>query len=131
MTTLWRINIKTAAEEGVDPREFCINNKKILGVGWPVDAESGVDWDIYYQLGMEQYYSKGNKGWWPAINAIRNNMQNNDLCWTRDWDGVYYLGRILSDWRRIESARYQSEPAYKKADVVNIRRMRLDKNWKG
>jgi len=42
-------------------------------------------------------------------------MQVNDLCWTRDWDGIYYLGRIASDWI------YRGGSEYREADVVNIR----------
>ena len=114
MTTVWRLNIKTGASEGVDPRKFCID-RRILGVGWPIDTEEEVDWEKYYKLGEETYYNEGDKGWWPAINAIRNRMQRNDLCWTRDWDGIYYLGRIVSDWI------YRGGPDYREADVVNIR----------
>jgi hypothetical protein len=114
MTTAWRLNIKTGASEGINPRRFCID-RNILGVGWPVDADGEVDWERYYKLGEETYYKRGDKGWWPAVNAIKNRMQINDLCWTRDWDGVYYLGRITSDWK------YQGESENRNADVVNIR----------
>ncbi len=84
-------------------------------MGWPVDSEEEITWDNYYKLGEEEYYNKRDKGWWPALNAIKNRMQINDLCWTRDWDGIYYLGRITSDWC------YRGDSEYKKADVVNIR----------
>lgn len=114
MTNVWRLNIKTAASESVDPRKFCIN-RGILGVGWPVDSEEEITWENYYKLGEEGYYNEGDKGWWPAVNAIKNRMQINDLCWTRDWDGIYYLSRITSDWI------YRDGPDYKEADVVNIR----------
>lgn len=114
MTNVWRLNIKTAASENVDPRKFCIN-RNILGVGWPVDSEEEMTWDNYYKFGEEGYYNQGDKGWWPAVNAIKNRMQINDLCWTRDWDGIYYLGRITSDWI------YRDGSEYREADVVNIR----------
>lgn len=121
MTQIWRLNIKTDSEEGVDPRKFCISNN-ILGIGWAVkDDVKNTDWDAYYKLAEEAYCKKMNdKGWRPAINAIKNRMQVNDLCWTRDWDGVYYLGRIKSDWR------YEGSHDNKAADVVNIR----DCDWK-
>lgn len=114
MTNVWRLNIKTAASENVDPRKFCIN-RNILGVGWPVDSEEEMTWDNYYKFGEEGYYNQGDKGWWPAVNAIKNRMQINDLCWTRDWEGIYYLGRITSDWI------YRDSSEYREADVVNIR----------
>jgi len=49
MPTVWRLNIKIAASEGIDPRMFCINNN-ILGVGWPVEFDGEVDWNTYYKL---------------------------------------------------------------------------------
>ena len=114
MTTIWRLNIKTDAEEGVDPRTFCID-RNILGIGWPVDSDTPLDWDAYYALGTEEYYEKGDKGWWPAVNAIHNRMATGDLCWTRDWDGNYYIGRVAGDWE------YRSTDDYRKADIVNVR----------
>jgi len=112
--TVWRLNIKTGASEGIDPRMFCINNN-ILGVGWPVEFDGGVDWDTYYKLAEETYYKKGDKGWWPAVNALKNRMKVNDLCWTRDCGGIYYLGRIVGEWT------YRGDLNYREADVVNIR----------
>lgn len=119
MTNVWRLNIKTDSSESVDPCKFCIN-KGILGVGWPVDSEEEITWENYYKLGENKYYNKGDKGWWPAINAIKNRMQINDLCWTRDCQGIYYLGRVTGDWI------YCGDLEYRKADVVNIR----DCDWK-
>ena len=118
MTKVWRINIKTAASEGVDPRIFCIKNN-ILGIGWQVDYDGEINWDIYNNLATEEYYNQGDNGWWPAINAIKNRMKINDLCWTRDWNGVYYLGQIVSDWSYIR------DKANCEADVVNVRKC----NW--
>jgi hypothetical protein len=116
MPTIWRLNIKTASVNNIDPRQFCIE-RKILGIGWAVDVDNvdTIDWDTYYKSAQDEYYNKGDKGWWPAINAVKNRMVLNDLCWTRDWSGVYYLGRILSDWR------YEDGKEYKSADVVNVR----------
>ena len=118
MTTIWRLNIKPDAEKGVDPRMFCID-RNILGIGWPadspVDTDTPLDWDAYYNLGMEQYYNERDKGWWPGVNAIHNRMKIDDLCWTRDWDGNYYIGRIEGGWE------YRSTPDYLAADIVNVR----------
>jgi len=114
MTNIWRLNIKTDASENIDPRKFCII-KNILGVGWPIDSSKKMTWNNYYKLGEEEYYNNGDKGWWPAVNALKNHMQINDLCWTRDRDGIYYLCRVTSGWL------YQDSSEYRKADVVNIR----------
>ena len=117
--TVWRLNIKTAASVGVDPLMFCINYN-ILGVGWAIEHDGDVDWDTYYKIAMEVYYKKGDKGWWPAVNALKNRMSANDLCWTRDSCGIYYLGRIVGNWV------YCGDKNYREADVVNIRQC----DWK-
>lgn len=44
---------------------------------------------------------KGDNGWWPAVNAIDNRMKDGDFCWTRDWNGVYYLGQINGAWQYL------------------------------
>ncbi len=119
MPTIWRLNIKTDAAFGVDPRRFCIDHQ-ILGIGWPVDVEAGADWDAYYRAAEDRYCKQGDKGWWPAINAIKHRMQVNDLCWTRDLSGLYYLGRIKSEWR------YENTEKNIAADVLNVR----DCDWK-
>ena len=98
MQNVWRINLKSDADEGIDSRMFCIN-KGILGVGWQVDCEGDIDWETYYQRATDVYYKKGDKGWWPALNAIKNRMAINDLCWTRNLDGIYYVGRISGEWQ--------------------------------
>ena len=120
MTQIWRLNIKTDSKEGIDPRSFCIK-RNILGIGWQVEHDGEyLEWGDYDKLAREKYYAKGDKGWWPAINAIKNRMAINDLCWTRDTKGIYYLGRITGEWR------YQFGKDYEDRDVVNIR----DCSWK-
>ena len=109
---IWRINLKTRGET---PAQFCLNNQ-IVGVGWSVETNGQkVTWEAYYDLGMETYYHNNDKGWWPALNAIGNNIDIDDLIWARDKQGVYYLGRITSEWR------YETEKKFVDADVVNIR----------
>lgn len=116
---VWRLNLKTNAAEGIDPRQFCIRNS-ILGVGCPINCDQPVDWDRYYAIAEEMYYNSGDRGWWPAINAIKNRMEICDLCWTRDWSGVYYLGQIRSNWI------YRGDHDYRAADVTNVRKC----SWK-
>src|SRR5699024_381190 len=113
MTQVWRINIKTASQQKIDPRRFAID-KGYLRIGWPV-AEKPTDWETYKTQATELYKQRGDKGWWPAINAIKNRMNINDLCWTRDKMGVYYLGRIIGAWE------YKNETKFKEADIVNAR----------
>ena len=113
---VWRLTISPSSEEGIDPREFCVK-RNILGVGWPVDTDDDgpLDWDTYERLGTAQYYDHDDTSWWPAMNAIGNRMDVNDLCWTRDYDGQYYLGRVDGAWK------YIATPEHSAADIVNVR----------
>lgn len=86
MTTVWRLNIKTAAKPGVDPRRFCLENG-ILGVGWQVDQEGDVSWDSYITEAKPRYESS-KRSFTAAINAIKHKMRIGDLCWTRDHDAT-------------------------------------------
>lgn len=110
MTTLWRVHLATAGE---DPRRFCIN-AGIVGVGWPIEHDGPVDWATYETLAAAKYDQDG-PGWRSAVNALRARMANDDLCWSRDESGIYYLGRITGAWR------YENDEAHRTADLVNIR----------
>ena len=110
---VWRITINPDADTGINPRRFCLE-RNILGVGWPVEASGPLDWDTYQTLGTAKFYDNEDKGWWPAVNAIRNRMAESDLCWTRDREGNYYLGRVEGAWE------YRSTPEYINADVVKL-----------
>ena len=112
--SIWRLHIKPAAQEGVDPFEFCIK-EKILGLGWSVSTsneDESLDWDSYYQLAEARY---GDRSWRSAVNTIHDRMKVGDLCWSRDSGANYYLGRVLSDWN------YKATREHKDADVVNTR----------
>ena len=113
MSTIWRLNIKPDAAEDVDPRKFCFD-KGILGIGWPVDPEVPTDWETYCALAKDRYRGARRKGWRTAANAIIQ-MAVDDLCWTRDENANYYLGRIVGDWE------YRSTDEYQKAGIVNVR----------
>ena len=112
MTTLWRININPDSRPGIDPRKFCID-EKILGVGWRVDHEGPVDWETYNRLAKTKY--QNDNGWTKALNAIKERMKQDDLCWTRDLHGLYYLGRVVGEWM------YCCDEKHSEADVVNYR----------
>lgn len=59
---IWRLTINTSAKDGVDPREFCIE-ENILGFGWPVESCEKMNWETYKKLGTERYYNDENHGW--------------------------------------------------------------------
>jgi hypothetical protein len=98
--TLWRLNIKTAAQKGFDPCEFCLS-KNLAGVGWPVVDGRGKpprNLEEYKDLGHVKYSLRGDRSWWPALNVLGFRMKDGDLCWTRDASGTYFLGRIIGPW---------------------------------
>jgi len=112
LPTVWRINIKPSAQPGVDPRKFCLSGG-FLGVGWPVGDVASIEWRAYEKRAKAAY--PNDSGWWRALNAIRNRMEQDDLCWTRDTTGRYYLGRITGPWK------YVGRKENLAADVVNLR----------
>jgi hypothetical protein len=113
---VWRINLKPGSADGVDPRKLCLD-LGIVGVGWQIEwVEEPISWEIYEKEATELYYNQGDRGWWPALNAMYNRIQKDDLIWTRDWQGIYYIGRILGDWY------YETSKDCEKADIVNVRK---------
>lgn len=109
---VWRNHLKAASNKGVDQRQLCLD-KGIVGVGWQVQFENTpVSWEEYYHKAKEDH---GDSSWWTAINGIKNKMQQDDLIWTRDWFGKYYLGRVKSDWH------YETSHKCSTADIVNVR----------
>ena len=110
---IWRIHLKADSQAGIDQRQLCLD-KGIVGVGWQIDYETvPVTWDEYWETAEGDY---GDSSWKAAINAIKNRIQVDDLIWTRDWSGNYFLGRILSDWY------YDTDEDCSKADIVNVRK---------
>lgn len=109
---IWRINLKSASRNNVNPRRFCLDNN-IVGVGWRINEETkSFTWEEYYSIAQKLY---NDNSWKTALNAIKNQMKINDLVWTRDEQNNYYLGRIIGNWK------YQAQKENLEADIVNIR----------
>ena len=116
MNQLWRLHTRPDSEKDVDATDFCIKNK-VIGIGWPVDTESDItDWLQYEKLVKEQSpnWLKDNS-FMPAMNALIDNMEVEDIIWTRSYNGIYYLGECKGPWK------YTGNPIFRKADIVNIR----------
>lgn len=100
-----RINLKTATNQREELIDFCLNGKNVftddekaqgkaqfLAIGWScVDFESD-DFSVFYNTVVE--YVHGQKRRLnPALN-IFNEACVNDLFWTRDLDGAYWICRV-------------------------------------
>lgn len=117
---VWRLNIKPGAQQDIDPREFCFT-RGVLGVGWPIEVTDGeVSWSEYHRKAEQKYkVERQDNGWWRALNALHNRMNVDDLVYTRD-KGVYWLARVLGEWR------YEHSPENIAADILNVR----DCDWR-
>lgn len=88
-----RINLKTATDQRKELIDFCLNDKnQCLAIGWScVDFESD-DFSAFYNTVVE--YVHGQKRRLnPALNIFKEACVN-DLFWTRDLSGEYWICRV-------------------------------------
>lgn len=88
-----RINLKTATEQRKQLIDFCLHGKnQFLAIGWScVDFEFD-DYSVFYDTVVE--YVHGQKRRLnPALNIFKE-ARVNDLFWTRDLNGVYWICRV-------------------------------------
>ena len=90
-----RINLKTATEQREKLIKFCLHDHdkdQFLAIGWScVDFESD-DYSAFYDTVVE--YVHGQKRRLnPALNIFKS-ARENDLFWTRDLNGVYWICRV-------------------------------------
>ncbi|MFB9942768.1 MULTISPECIES: hypothetical protein [Gluconobacter] len=79
-----------------DTFAYCLK-QGILGVGWLVDEiQETADWDTFYKVAVNIHKDL------KTCAYIRERVQKDDLVWTRDTQGNYYLARVLSGWERRE-----------------------------
>lgn len=88
-------------------------------MGWAVATDGNpVDWERYQALFAQRYgASRGGK----SATRQLHSMRVDDLIWSRNAKGNYYLGRVTSPWR------YELDQGYLDADVVNV----VDCEWVG
>lgn len=86
-----RLHLKTGTDFRQELVDFCLNcGKQYLAIGWSGQSE-GVD-----SLNFQEYYRRvkevsGRAN--PAISVFRN-AKVDDLFWTRDLDGNYWICRV-------------------------------------
>jgi hypothetical protein len=110
---VFRLNIKTDAEQGVDPKAFCLK-EGIAGVGWAIEnADHSLDWQEYCQLAPSNHPD----GSWMAVIGLRD-IQDGSAIWTRSGyreNTVFWVGVVTGPWQ------YRYDAEARAADVVNIR----------
>lgn len=97
MKYVTRINLKTDCADRGQLIDFCLlNDKQYLAIGWSyisVALKAGASYEEYYYAVKEDMkfrHRRMNR----ALNVFWNS-KTNDLFWTRDLDGCYWLCRVL------------------------------------
>lgn len=119
-TSLWRNrHDRSNTDESLNTVKFSVN-EGIVGVDWDVETESGesLSWEEYESRAKEAGFPDNN-AWVRSLKAINKNMNEGDLCYTRDQSGNFYLGQITGPWR------YETGSEYERHELVNVR----DCNW--
>ena len=88
-----RINLKTATDQREELIDFCLNRKnQFLAIGWSCVDFKTDDYSAFYDTVVA--YVHGQK---RRLNTALNIFKDacvNDLFWTRDLDGVYWICRV-------------------------------------
>lgn len=95
-----RIHLKTSGNSREDLIDFCLNgNSQYLAIGWSYVFKTSpeiTDYEDYYYA-VKRTVKRIN----PALNIFWS-VQENDLFWTRDTSGIYWICRATG----IASPRY-------------------------
>lgn len=108
---LWRLHIRPAPK-GNKTHEDVINycmQYHVAGIGWPVNT-TPLTAEEYETAARQTYGIK------PASVRFASAASVGDLIWARDLSGVYYLGRITSEWY------YDNTPESLALDIPNQRK---------
>ena len=95
LVNLFRIHIRPSGGNADMEATFqyCLDNH-FLGVGWRVPAFPNTrDWGLYEQAAKHEHNAI------QQPRYIYENVTPNDLVWTRDPEGQYYLARVTDRWR--------------------------------
>ena len=114
--TVFRIHIRPRGGDN-DPKKsfkYCLK-EGVLGMGWAVAGGAQLDWDDYIAAAEQMYEYKE----LHRVRFLYREVRVNDLIWTRDTMGRYYLGRVTRPWE------YLATPEARQADIVNICRCEL------
>lgn len=115
---LFRIHIRPSGGKG-DPAAsfaYCLR-EGVLGLGWQVRLPAGTaaSWELYERQATEKFGHKD----LSRVRFLHNHVRSNDLIWTRDTRGAYYLARVVSPWEYLDT------PKGRDADITNVVRCRI------
>ena len=90
-----RINLKTATEQRKQLIDFCLHGKnQFLAIGWSCVDFTSDDYSAFYDTVVE--YVHGQKRRLNSALNIFKEARENDLFWTRDLNGEYWICRVKS-----------------------------------
>jgi hypothetical protein len=97
--------------------DYCRKNG-VLGLGWPVESppESDLTWEQYEDLATKKYGKKD----LSRVKNLREKVKPDDLIWTRDKGGKYFLAKVQSTWEYLDTE------DGRKADIVNVVRCKIE-----
>ena len=116
---LFRIHIRpgggsASMEETFD---YCVKNG-LLGVGWRTESNSNTtDWDKYFTEASKIYDNLN------VCKYINKWVSKDDLVWTRNMAGEYYLAKVNSGWEYY----VDQESIGKDIDIANVFRVEFKK----
>ena len=92
-----RINLKTATNEREKLIDFCLHGKnqcknQFLAIGWSCVNFESDDYSAFYDTVVEYVHGQ-NRRLNPALKIFKE-ARVNDLFWTRDLNGVYWICRV-------------------------------------
>jgi len=97
--------------------QYCLD-EGLLGVGWRTKSKKNTkDWKEYFEEAV------GIHGKLTICKYIKEWVCKNDLVWTRNTEGEYYLAKVLSGWEYWAD----NKAIQKDIDIANIFRVSFQK----
>lgn len=106
--SVWRLHTTQTGVKIEDRCRFCVDSG-MAGVGWSVGPSEDLEWGEYCtkaRLVHDRF---------DSVVRLHDQVQIDDLFWTRDSKGQYWLGRVVGEWE------YRHSPLHEDADIHNVR----------
>jgi hypothetical protein len=89
---------------------YCLEHG-VLGVGWRItDSIDEISWEEYSSQAKQQFPNI------DTVNYLKTRIKPNDLIWTRDALGDYYLAKVRSEWKYYNTIEANEEDI----DIANV-----------